>query len=126
MRLLLDTQALIWTVANPGRLSTAAADALKNYDNEVLVSVVSPWEIAIKTALGKLPPIDDLEVQIAEKRFELLPISLSHAAAVASLPHHHRDPFDRMLIAQAQVESVTLVTSDREIRRYPVSIFPSV
>jgi len=126
LRLLLDTQALIWTVASPGRLSTAAADALKNYDNEVLVSVVSPWEIAIKTALNKLSPIDDLEVQIAEKRFELLPISLSHAAAVASLPHHHGDPFDRMLIAQAQVESVTLVTSDREIRRYPVSIFPSV
>lgn len=126
MRLLLDTQALIWTLANPGRLSTAAADALKNYDNEVLVSVVSPWEIAIKTALDKLSPIDDLEFQLDEKRFELLPISLSHAAAVASLPHHHRDPFDRMLIAQAQVESVTLVTSDQEIRRYPVSIFPAV
>jgi len=96
-----------------------------NYDNEVLVSVVSPWEIAIKTALDKLSPIDDLEFQLDEKRFELLPISLSHAAAVAFLPHHHRDPFDRMLIAQAQVERVTLVTSDQEIRRYPVSIFPA-
>jgi len=125
LRLLLDTQALIWSLANPGRLSTAAADALMNYDNEVLVSVVSPWEIAIKTALDKLSPIDDLEFQLDEKRFELLPISLSHAAAVAFLPHHHRDPFDRMLIAQAQVERVTLVTSDQEIRRYPVSIFPA-
>jgi len=125
LRLLLDTQALIWSLANPGRLSTAAADALENYDNEVLVSVVSPWEIAIKTALDKLSPIDDLEFQLDEKRFELLPISLSHAGAVAFLPHHHRDPFDRMLIAQAQVERVTLVTSDQEIRRYPISIFPA-
>jgi PIN domain nuclease of toxin-antitoxin system len=126
LRLLLDTQALIWTLANPGRLSAAATDALRNYGNEVFVSVASPWEIAIKTALGKLSPIDDLEFQIDDKRFELLPISLSHTAAVASLPHHHRDPFDRMIIAQAQVESLTLVTSDREIRRYPVSIFPAV
>jgi len=126
LRLLLDTQVLIWAFANPGRLPAATTDALENYENQVLVSVASPWEIAIKAALGKLPSIDDLELQIADKHFELLPISLSHTAAVASLPHHHGDPFDRMLIAQAQVEGLTLVTSDREIRRYPVSLFPAV
>ncbi|HEX6689055.1 MAG TPA: type II toxin-antitoxin system VapC family toxin [Solirubrobacterales bacterium] len=126
MRLLLDTQVLIWVLANPERLPAATADALETYENQVLVSVASPWEISIKTALGKLPPIDDLELLMADKHFELLPISLSHTAAVASLPHHHRDPFDRMLIAQAQVEGLTLVTSDREIRRYPVSTLPAV
>lgn len=126
MRLLLDTQVLIWVLANPERLPAATADALETYENQVLVSVASPWEISIKTALGKLPPIDDLEFLMADKHFELLPISLSHTAAVASLPHHHRDPFDRMLIAQAQVEGLTLVTSDRDIRRYPVSLFPAV
>ena len=126
MRLLLDTQVLIWAFANPRRLSAAARDTLENGENKVLVSLVSPWEIAIKTALGKLPAFEDFESQIVEKRFELLPISFPHTAAVASLPHHHGDPFDRMLIAQAQVEGLTLVTSDRQIRRYPVSIFPAL
>jgi len=125
LRLLLDTQVLIWVLANPGRLPAATTDALESYENQVLVSVASPWEIAIKSALGKLSSIDDFEFQISDKHFELLPISLSHTTAVASLPHHHGDPFDRMLIAQAQVEGLTLVTSDREIRRYPVSIFPA-
>lgn len=126
MKLLLDTNVLIWALANPARLSTVATDTLEDSDNEVLVSMVSPWEIAIKSALGNLPPLTDLEAQLEDKRFELLPISLHHTEAVTSLPHHHGDPFDRMLIAQAQVEGLTLVTSDREIRRYPISIFPAV
>ena len=87
--------------------------------------MASPWEMAIKQALGNLTPPDDLEAQLEEMRFELLPIFLRHTRAVAALPHHHGDPFDRMLIAQAQVDGMTLVSSDREIRRYQVSLMPA-
>lgn len=126
MRLLLDTQVLIWALARPARLSEATKDAIEAGENRVFVSVVSPWEISIKAALGNLTPPDDLEAQLNEGQMELLPIALRHTKAVESLPHHHGDPFDRMLIAQAQVEGLTLVTSGREIRRYPVSIFPAI
>ncbi len=84
--------------------------------------MASPWEISIKAALGNLTPPDDLEHQLNEKRFELLPIALRHTEAVGFLPHYHRDPFDRMLVAQAQIDGLTLVSSDREIRRYPVAL----
>lgn len=126
MKLLLDTQILLWVLTRPGRLSAAAADAIETGDNRIFVSIASPWEISIKAALGNLTPPDDLEFQLNEKRFELLPIALRHTEAVASLPHHHGDPFDRMLIAQAQVDGMTLVTSDRDIRRYAVALFPAI
>lgn len=126
MRLLLDTQVLLWALMNPGRLSTAAIDAIETGENQILVSVASPWEISIKAALGNLAPPEDLELQLKEMRFELLPIALRHTEAVAFLPHHHGDPFDRMLVAQAQVDGLTLVSSDREIRRYPVSLLPAI
>jgi PIN domain nuclease of toxin-antitoxin system len=125
LRLLLDTQVLIWALTNPKRLSEQARTAITAGENRIFVSLATPWEMAIKTALGNLAPPDDLEAQLSEKRFELLPIALRHTQAVASLPHHHRDPFDRMLIAQAQVDGLTLVTSDREIRNYPVATLPA-
>jgi PIN domain nuclease of toxin-antitoxin system len=126
LRLLLDTQVLIWALTKPERLSKEARSAIAASENRVFVSLASPWEMAIKTALGNLAPPDDLESQLSEKRFELLPIALRHTRAVASLPHHHRDPFDRMLIAQAQVDGMTLVTSDREIERYQVTLLPAI
>ena len=126
MKLLLDTSVLLWTLTNPSRLPSAATKAIRAEENQVYVSVVSPWEISIKGALGKLPIFDDLEPQLAEMRFDLLPISLDHTKVIESLPHHHGDPFDRMLIAQAQVEGLTLVTSDRHMRRYQVALFPAV
>ncbi len=125
MRLLLDTNALIWTLADPGRLCAHAAGAIRDESNEVFVSVVSAWEIGIKRAKGKLELPPDLEPMIAEKKFDPLPVTLRHALAVESLPLRHRDPFDRMLIAQAQLEGMTLVTSDREIRDYPVAVLPA-
>lgn len=125
MRLLLDTQVLIWTLTNPKRLSEQARTAIAEGENRVFVSLATPWEMAIKTALGKLAPPEDLEEQLREQRFELLSIALRHTRAVASLPLHHRDPFDRMLIAQAQVDRMTLVTTDRQIRRYPVATLPA-
>lgn len=126
MKLLLDTQVLLWVLMKPGRLSAAAADAIETAENRIFVSMASPWEISIKAALGNLTPPDDLEAQLNEKHFELLPIALRHTEAVAFLPHHHGDPFDRMLVAQAQVDGLTLVSSDREIRRYPVSLLPAI
>jgi PIN domain nuclease of toxin-antitoxin system len=126
LRLLLDTHVLIWSLTNPGRLSTATSKAIEEEENEVLVSMVTSWEISIKKSLNKLQPPDDLESQLVEKQFELLPISMNHTRAVELLPHHHGDPFDRMLIAQAQVEGLTLVTSDRAIRRYAVSTLPAL
>lgn len=126
MRLLLDTQVLIWTLRNPKRLSEQARNAITAGENRVFVSVASPWEMAIKTALGNLTPPDDLEAQLEDKSFELLPIALRHTRAVASLPRHHGDPFDRMLIAQAQVDGMTLITSDRQIKRYQVTLMPAI
>ncbi len=122
MRLLLDTQVLIWTLLQPNRLLATTQEAIEDGANDVFVSIASPWEIAIKKSRGNLDPPDDLEVQLAEKRFSLLPISLSHTRAIESLPHHHGDPFDRMLVAQAQTNGLTIVTSDHKIARYQVAV----
>lgn len=88
----------------------------------VLVSAVSVWEASIKSSLGKLKLPTSIEEGVAASGFEKLPISFSHAAGVADLPFHHRDPFDRLLIAQARVEGVVLVTHDRSFENYPVEI----
>ena len=122
MRLLLDTQVLIWSLLMPNRLLDTTREAIQDEANDVFVSVASPWEIAIKKSRGKLDPPDNLEVQLSEKRFSLLPISLVHTRAVESLPHHHGDPFDRMLVAQAQTDGMTIVTSDHKIARYQVAV----
>ncbi len=126
MRLLLDTNALIWTFADPQRLSDYATEKIQDKANAVLVSVVSIWEIGVKRAKGKLDFPGDLGTMISEKEFEPLPLTLRNALAVEALPRQHHDPFDRMLIAQAQVEGLTLVTSDREMRHYPISVLPAI
>jgi PIN domain nuclease of toxin-antitoxin system len=125
LRLLLDTNVLLWTLTNPSRLSRTAREAIEAGENSVHVSVVSPWEISIKTSLGNLPALDDLEPRLADMSFELLPIALRHAKAIEDLPHHHGDPFDRMLIAQTQVENLVLVTSDRKMRHYDIALLPA-
>jgi len=126
LRLLLDTNVFLWTLTSPSRLSAAAAAAIEANENRVYVSVVSPWEISIKASRGNLPAFDDIGPQLDEMGFDLLPIALAHTKAIESLPHHHRDPFDRMMIAQAQVEGLALVTSDRDMRRYPVALLPAL
>lgn len=123
MRLLLDTHILLWTLLTPGRLPSAARDALADDANDTVVSVASVWEIAIKHALGRLNvPVDRLDELIAELGCTLLPITLPHAIAAGALPRLHNDPFDRMLIAQARHEALTLVTADVTLRRYDVAI----
>ena len=123
MRLLLDTHTLLWTLVAPDRLSKNAAQAIAAEESEVFVS---PWEMAIAKARGRMDPPDNLEAQLETRRFVLLPVSLRHTHVVETLPHHHRDPFDRMLVAQAQAEGLTIVTVDRLLRRYPVSLLPAV
>ena len=123
MRVLLDTHAFLWFIADDERLSAKARRAIGDAE-EAYLSVASCWEIAIKTSLGKLTlpgPVDRfLPEQLALNQFELLHIHLDHAARVASLPWHHRDPFDRLLAAQAAHEKLALVSADPAFRRYGV------
>ena len=120
MRLLLDTHALLWTLGEPAKLRNEAREAIEDEGNDVFVSAVSAWEIAIKRALGKLSAPDDLEPGIVSQGFSPLHITFHHAEVAGALPQHHADPFDRMLIAQAQAEGLTLVTRDARIPLYGV------
>ena len=125
MRLLLDTHALLWALAEPERLSEAVRRAISEGGNEVLVSAASAWEVAIKREAGKLRAPDDLVEVVEETGFTWIAISPRHALLAGSLPAHHRDPFDRMLVAQARTESLTLVTYDERLGRYGVDILPA-
>lgn len=121
MNLLLDTHVLLWWLDNPKKLSPDAMEAIRDEHNAVFVSAAVVWEIVIKKALDKLTAPDNLDEVIAENRFEPLAITIEHALAVEKLPTHHRDPFDRILIAQAIVEGMTLANRDDEITKYPVA-----
>ncbi|MBA2244188.1 MAG: type II toxin-antitoxin system VapC family toxin [Gemmatimonadota bacterium] len=121
MRLLLDTHAFLWWSEDDLRLKQAVRESIAEAE-QVLVSVASAWEAAIKMALGKLQIVLPFEEAVEISQFSKLLIDFSHAAAVAALPHHHGDPFDRMLIAQAQVEGLTLVTHDRRFEPYRVPV----
>jgi PIN domain nuclease of toxin-antitoxin system len=120
MTLLLDTHVLLWWLDDPTQLSRAARRAIQDGTNPVYISAAVAWEITIKKALGRLDAPDNLEDVMEANRFLSLPIAIPHALAVRSLPHHHRDPFDRILIAQALYEGFRLVNRDSEIAKYPV------
>lgn len=120
MTLLLDTHVLLWWLSGDD-LTPEAADAIADPDNVVYVSAVTTWEISIKQALGRLSVEGDLDGAIAED-FEPLTITHEHARLAGELPAYHRDPFDRMLVAQARVEELTLVTRDEPLRRYGVTV----
>jgi PIN domain nuclease of toxin-antitoxin system len=125
-RLLLDTHVLIWSLASPERLASPARAAIEAATNTVYVSVASPWELAIKLAIGRLTLRPDLAAwlpnAIAAARFTVLPITLEHVLILEQLPLHHRDPFDRLLIAQAQVEQLTIVTADPLFELYGIAL----
>ena len=120
MRLLLDTHVLLWALESPSSLRAEARAAIEHPRNPVLVSTASTWEMGIKIALGKLRVPKDLVAQLREKRFTPLPVTVEHGLQVGELPLHHRDPFDRILVAQAQLEGLTIVTRDPRIARYDV------
>ena len=122
MKLLLDTQILLWAAGHPKRLSTAARKLLDDPRNELLFSAVSLWEIAIKNTLGR----EDFRVEprllrrgLLDNGYGELPITSQHAVSIDSLPHLYKDPFDRLLLAQALCEGVTLVTANTQLARYP-------
>jgi PIN domain nuclease of toxin-antitoxin system len=108
VRLLLDSHALLWWLDDSDRLGTLARQAIASPANEVIVSAASVWEIGIKRGIGKVQTPDNLSATIREEGFSELPIGLFHAEQAASLPMHHRDPFDRMLVAQAKAEGLTI------------------
>jgi PIN domain nuclease of toxin-antitoxin system len=113
----------IWSVSDPSRLGEQTRAVVGAPENRVLVSAVTAWEIAIKHALGRLKfPIDRFDEVMQRMGFDALPILPVHAIAAGGLPRHHDDPFDRMLIAQARVEGLTLVSRDLAVARYDVSI----
>lgn len=121
MRILLDTHALVWALSDPMRLPQAIRATIEAASNTVYASAASAWEIAIKAALGKIDfPIDDLPAALTETGFLELPVTIAHASTVKALPHHHRDPFDRMLAAQCKTEGLVLVSRDPVFGLYQI------
>lgn len=125
MKILLDTHIFLWLNEAPEKLSRQALGVCEDSANELYLSLVSPWEIQIKQQLGKLhcqSPLNILiETQCQQNGLRLLPIAMEHIYALANLPNHHNDPFDRLLIAQAKIEGMALLTMDEKILQYPVS-----
>ena len=121
MIVLLDTQVFIWWRGNDSKLGASARKVIVDAQT-VFVSVVSAWEAAIKIGLGRMRLADKFEMGIEQSGFEKLSVTFDHAERVAKLPHHHRDPFDRMLVAQAQIEGLRLVSSDRRLGSYDIEL----
>jgi PIN domain nuclease of toxin-antitoxin system len=125
MRLLLDTHAFLWFVLNDPQLSATAGRLISDPANDVLISPASYWEIAIKVALRKLDlhaPYDDfMQRAIVGNDFEILPIEPRHTSLLTTLPFHHRDPFDRLIVAQAIVENIPLISVDAVLDQYPIT-----
>ncbi len=126
MRILLDTHVWLWTLVSPDRIRPTTRTVLEDTHTDLYLSAASSWEIGIKYSLGKLPlpepPEQFILPRLLRDRIESLPIDHRHAVAAAALPDHHRDPFDRMLIAQARAEGLTICTADGVFERYEVPI----
>jgi PIN domain nuclease of toxin-antitoxin system len=124
LRALLDTHSFLWFVTADTKLSATAKDLISQGENEILLSVASVWEIAIKVNTGRLPIPEPLQTfipeQLGRNRIGLLPIALAHVMEAARLPLHHRDPFDRLLICQAIVEGLPILSADSAFDDYPV------
>ena len=119
---LLDTHVLLWWLVDPSMLSPAAAAAIRGGGNAVYLSAAAVWEMSIKKGLGRLEFPGNLDEVLQLDHIEVLPIQLAHALAVADLPLHHQDPFDRMQIAQAKIENLVLVTRDTVMANYEVKV----
>ena len=127
MQYLLDTHVLLWWITADKRLSTKAKELIKSHRNTIYWSAASSWEVSIKYALGKLsfdePPEDLLPSELNKNHIETLPILNEHAFLAGRLPEHHKDPFDRMLIAQARIESFGVISNDSKYQLYDVDVF---
>lgn len=119
---LLDTHALLWWLGDQPRLSKRAYNILADPDSAIYLSVAAAWEMTIKRAVGKLDTPDDLPQVLADNNIAPLPVTLAHAMQVGALPLHHGDPFDRLMVAQAQAEQLVLITRDKWVQRYEVPV----
>ena len=126
MKLLFDTHTFIWWDSEPSRLSASVYAACHDSNNQLLLSVASVWEMQIKVQIGKMKlslPLDDIVAhQVKNNKVRLLPITLPHVLTLDTLPLYHKDPFDRILIAQANTEGATLLSRDRVFSKYPVAL----
>lgn len=123
MKLLLDTHVLIWALSAPDQLPHHVTECLEDPDTTVYTSAANTWEIAFKAALGKIEAdLDEITRAIPHTGFTELPVSIAHTARLHQLPHHHRDPFDRLLVAQGLDEGLTLVSHDARLRDYPAPV----
>ena len=125
MRYLLETHALIWHLEDDARLSTVSKSVIENEQNEIFATIASFWEMAIKISLGKLNlkmPLDDKFEKLESMEIAIINIQASHVRNVQNLPHHHRDPFDRMIIAQADAEKCTIISIDNAFDAYSIPI----
>ncbi len=124
MRLILDTHTFLWFIFGDPQLSLTAVELLRDPVNEKLLSIASPWEVGIKVSAGKLTLSEPLEAYFDEQMklnsVKMLPITLAHVACVSTLPLHHRDPFDRMLIAQSLMENIPIISADAAFDAYSV------
>jgi PIN domain nuclease of toxin-antitoxin system len=125
VRILLDTHCWLWSYFAPAKLNPRAVTILEDLNHEVFFSIASSWEISIKYQIGKLPGLPDvparfLPPQLVADRITILPIKHSHVLMVATIPRHHYDPFDHLLVAQAQTEGLTLMTADERLLQYDV------
>ncbi len=126
MKILLDTHAFLWWITQDQRLSTCAQEIIEDGENEVFISAATGWEIAIKTQLGRLnlpdEPEDFVMGQLKVNAMISLPIEMRHALHISKLPDYHRDPFDRILVAQAQLENLPILSADPDIGKYDVTV----
>ena len=125
MRLLIDTHILIWFLEGNKSLSNSHQKIIEESNNDVLLSIASLWEIAIKISIGKLTlsqPLGDVIKQIDAESIEILPISPEHTLQVSTMPFHHRDPFDRIIIAQCQVENLPVISNDKSFSDYSIKL----
>lgn len=126
MRALLDTNAFLWFISGSDKISSKAHDYIADFNNELVISSASLWEIAIKTSLGKLELLRPFEQlipdQLDKNAIDILPIELNHISAIINLEFHHRDPFDRMIIAQSITENLPVITRDSMFSKYPVEL----
>jgi len=126
MRYLLDTHTFLWWNMDDAQLSSLAKELIADGNNEIFLSAASAWEIAIKTARGRLTLPEDPTRYVSNRLslhgFQALPVQIHHAVQVYKLPLHHADPFDRLLIAQSQIESMSLISADMEIRKYEIEV----
>lgn len=122
MKLLLDTHIVLWWLADSSNLTVQTRELISNPENIIFVSTASIWEIRIKQALGKIDIDNDFADVLRKESFEIIPIVENHAHGICELPLHHRDPFDRILISQARIEKLTIVTHDKLFYNYDVKV----